>query len=91
MTQVNACAVPLPNCQAGDDQSVSNNNACNRVLCDAECVSFCTPKGDAQCFEYNDIWEIGNFPEVGIHTAKVSHGVEIVKPPPELTFTTAVC
>ena len=47
-TQVNVCAVLPPNCQAGDDQSASTNNACNRVLCDAESISFCAPRGDAQ-------------------------------------------
>jgi len=84
--QVNACAVPPPNCQAGDDLSASNN-ICNRVLCDVESMSFCAPKEDVQCFEHHDVWEFGNFPEVGIHTADASHGVEVSRPPPELKIS----
>ena len=50
-------------------------------------MSFCAPKEDVQCFEHHDVWEFGNFPEVGIHTADASHGVEVSKPPPELKIS----
>jgi len=69
---VNACAVPPSNCQAGDDLSASNN-ACNRVLCNAESVSFCASRGDAQCFEHDDMCEYGNFQAVGIHKVETGH------------------
>jgi len=56
------------------------------VLCDVESMSFCASKVDVQCFEHH-VWEFGNFPEVGIHTADASHGVEVAKPPPELKIS----
>ena len=45
------------------------------------------PNVDVQCFEHHDVWEFGDFPEVGIHTADASHGVEVAKPQPELKIS----